>query len=181
MPLVTEKLGEVAGRARAAAAVLLGQRGVLRSLKLDHGEMRVLLKRMARTEDPQTRGELMRLVNAELLAHAEAEEATLYRALTEHDMTEPLATLGKQEHQQMRWQLQHLQSLPTDDAEWKPQAERLARLFQKHVDYEEGKVFVLAQDVLETADFQRLQSEFEALKLASLRRLTSELAGESSI
>ncbi len=181
MPLVTEKLGEVAGRARAAAAVLLGQRGVLRTLKLEHGAMRVLLKRMARAEDPQLRDELLRLSSAELLAHAEAEEATLYRALTEHDMTEPLATLGKQEHLQMRWQLEHLQSVPTHSSEWQPQAQRLFRLFQRHIDYEEGKVFVLAQDVLEMADFQRLNSEFEALKLASLRRLTSELAGAGSV
>ncbi len=181
MPLVTEKLGEVAGRARAAAAVLLGQRGILRSLKLEHGEIRVLLKRMARSLDPQTRGELLRLVRAELLSHAEAEEATFYRVLTEHGMTEPLAALAMQEHQQMRAQLERLQSLPTDGVDWRSEAERLVRLFQKHIDFEEAKMFTLAQDVFETVEFQRLQSEFEALKLASLRRLTSETSAEDTV
>jgi hypothetical protein len=102
MRSLTELASKAMGAAKAASATLAGYRGIFRTLKREHGEVSVLMMRIATDRDRATRAQLFPVIVRELLAHARAEDAAFYAVLADHESTRPLVLQLEADHEHAR-------------------------------------------------------------------------------
>ncbi|HLU68026.1 MAG TPA: hemerythrin domain-containing protein [Kofleriaceae bacterium] len=145
---LTEIAGKAVGAAKAAGAALSGYRGIFRTLKREHGEVSVLLMRIATEKDGHARARLFPLVTRELLGHARAEDAEFYSVLAEHESTRALVVRLEAEHERIEQLLTELSGLPSASPAWAERFRELQRAVQEHVDVEENQMFPRARRIL---------------------------------
>lgn len=148
MRSLTELASKAVGAARAASAAVAGYRGVFRTLKREHGEVSVLMMRIATDRDGAARAQLFPLLARELLAHAQAEDAEFYTVLADHETTRPLVLQLEADHERVEVLLSELAGMPLNAPGWMLRFRDLVRAVQEHVDYEENQVFPRARQLL---------------------------------
>jgi hemerythrin superfamily protein len=165
---LTEIAGRAVGAAKAAGAALAGYRGIFRTLKREHGELSVLLMRIATEKDGHTRGRLLPQLAHELTSHGRAEQAELYSILAEHETTRQLVRRLEADHERIDQILMELSELPPSSPSWTERFRELQRTVQEHIDVEENQVFprarrILSPDMTEEMDrrykLERLRDE----------------------
>jgi hemerythrin superfamily protein len=140
-------------------------------LRQDHQRVRMLFDRLE-TEEPGDDATSLHLFDAlkrELMIHKEAEEGTLYAALS------PLPGIGDrieealEEHADIEELLQELEQLDQKSDAFVTQLGELREEVEHHFGVEEGEIFAQAQDLLtnEQADRLALQMQAEKERLVS--------------
>ena len=156
------------GAARTSAGGMSTFTGILTALRRDHGEMSAMMRRIGATEEHGKRAVLFHEFRGRLLAHAEAEEASFYTALSRHRSVEPLASEGAREHQQTLDSLRQLDALSPSSPEWSDRFAELERSVRQHIEKEERRMFELARRVLTEGELERLEQQFSTLKQTAL-------------
>jgi hemerythrin superfamily protein len=148
MHSLTELASKAVGAAKAASATLSGYRGIFRTLKREHGEVSVLMMRIATDRDGPARARLFPLVVRELMAHAQAEDAAFYTVLADHESTRQLVIQLEADHERIESLLAELSSIPMTGSAWLIRFRELQRAVQEHVEREENEVFPAARHII---------------------------------
>ena len=148
MRTLTELASKAVGIAKAASATVAGYRGIFRTLKREHGEVSVLMMRIATDRDGSARAELFPMVVRELLAHAQAEDAEFYTVLADHEATREMVLQLEADHERIETMLGELAAMPMSSSGWLIRFRDLQRAVQEHVDQEENQVFPRARHIL---------------------------------
>ena len=148
MRTLTELASKAVGVAKATGAALSGYRGIFRTLKREHGEVSVLIMRVATDRDGDARAELFPLIARELLAHARAEDAEFYSILADHESTRGMVMQLEADHERIEMLISELATLPIHSSGWLIRFRELQRAVQEHVDQEENQVFPRARHIL---------------------------------
>lgn len=148
MRTLTELASKAVGVARAASAALAGYRGIFRTLKREHGEVSVLMMRVATERDGATRADLFPLIAHELLSHGQAEDAELYTYLADHEPTRAMVMQLEADHERIEMLVAELAAMPMNSPSWLIRFRELQRAVEDHVDQEEHVVFPLARHII---------------------------------
>lgn len=160
-----------------SAAELKDRPGIYATLNREHEEVLALLDQAIRATSLSKRSEYLEKVRVELLSHARAERATLYRALLEHPETEALARCHENEHEDIEQFLRRVLAASSEEEIRLDDLARLRALIAQHIDEEENQLFVRAGTVLADSDESRLDARFGELKEVERRKLESDGRG----
>jgi hemerythrin superfamily protein len=161
------------GTAHAVKAGFNGLRGVFLHLSQEHGEVGALMKRVAKSSDPQMRREHYRQIRTELLAHERAELAEVYPALSPFDVTRDVAAAHHQQAQLLASAIAACDQLEFASPEWGPAFGQLLALVEQHVQEEEDEFFPRAQEVIDEVRSKELLKRYEAAKLEAKSQIQS--------
>jgi len=178
MRSLTELASKAVGVARAASATLAGYRGIFRTLKREHGEVSVLMMRIAADRDGTARAELFPLIVRELMAHARAEDAELYSLLADHESTCPMVMQLEADHERIEMLLVELASIPMASVNWLVRFRELQRVVHEHVDQEENQVFPRARHIMSPELAEEIDHRY---KMERMRRPEGPLPFDDSI
>lgn len=148
MRTLTELASKAVGVARAASATLAGYRGIFRTLKREHGEVSVLMMRVATEREGAARADLFPIIAHELLSHAQAEDAEFYTYLADHESTRGLVMQLEADHERIEMLVAELSAMPMNSSGWLLRFRELQEAVDEHVDQEEHLVFPLARHIL---------------------------------
>ena len=148
MRTLTELASKAVGAAKATGAALSGYRGIFRTLKREHGELSVLIMRVATDRDGSARATLFPIIAHELLAHARAEDLELYSFLADHESTRGMILELQADHERIERLLGELSTLPIHSSGWILRFRELQAAVEEHVDQEENQVFPRARHML---------------------------------
>lgn len=169
----TKVTAKVVGKVKAAGKALAGQTGIFSRLAEEHGEVAVMMKRVAGSSpDSTVRKELFPEIRANLLAHAEAEERTFYPVLRQHPDTKTLVVHSRREHEEVKRMLEELHGMQPSDPLWTRTFEKMMHAVLHHVDEEENEVFPRAQEALTKEQSKDIEKGFVAAKEAEMKRLS---------
>lgn len=146
------------------------QAAIFRILIRQHREMDAMLAQLADAESAQHRGTVLPVLELQLLAHAKAEEATLYRELTRAGEKKETRH-AKREHRDIEDALAALTALDYDDERWEAALEHLTKTVDHHVEEEEGDVFETAQEMLAPEVIEALAEAFSENRRQQLEAL----------
>jgi len=165
---------EIARAAKKARAVmqegLWGDEGVLGTLREEHERLLWTFNEIANTPNRDRRVELYGRLRIALLAHAEAEETTVYLKLSQVGEG-AMMTRSAQEHQLALDLIRELDKLSYDDPQWLTLLQRLATDVEDHIAHEEKKIFRLARAHLRAYELTKLDKEFRQAKLYAIQSL----------
>lgn len=136
-------------------------------LKKDHRRVADLMDQVLATHVPAERKALFEQIKEELTLHADTEEVTFYKAITEatesKDVSERLEH-AEDEHDEIRDLLETLSSTPVKSEKWIEQFGEFKHAVTHHVEEEEGEVFEKAKKYLSDAKAKELAQQMDALK-----------------
>jgi hemerythrin superfamily protein len=161
MRTLTELASKAVGMAKAASATVAGYRGIFRTLKREHGEVSVLMMRIATDRDGSARAELFPVVVRELLAHAQAEDAEFYTVLADHESTRALVMQLEADHERIEMMLGELAGMPMSSSGWLVRFRDLQRAVQEHVDQEENQVFPRARHIINSELAEEIDHRYQ--------------------
>jgi hemerythrin superfamily protein len=118
-------------------------------LKHDHREVSTIYGQLQKAKDKSRLEELFAKLKAELLLHAQVEEAYFYPALKEHDQTKKLVKEAIEEHVEVKKMLTHLSSLVAGGDKFMELLKELHGNVEHHVGEEEKEIFPAAERALE--------------------------------
>jgi hemerythrin-like domain-containing protein len=135
-------------------------------LKDDHQAASSILQQLAQTTTTETRKRqsLFAELQHSLKRHSEAEEATFYAVLRQHEQTRDLIRDAQQEHQRIETLLHELEHMGTNDLRWGATLQTLKNLVEHHVHEEEEKVFARARTILPAWQAEDLGQQFAQAK-----------------
>ena len=135
-------------------------------LKDDHQVVSSVLQQLSQTTATDTgkRKALVAELNRSLTRHSEAEDATFYSVLLQHEPTRGLIRDGQQEHQRIDSLLHELDRMDADDPQWNAKLQVLKSVVERHVHEEEGPVFARARTILPAEQAEDLGRQFEQTK-----------------
>jgi len=142
-------------------------------LHRDHDDLERGLEELLATSTVEQRRCTLDGVRLGLVAHAEAEDIVLYRALTRADASRALAALVEDAHVQHVAQEAMLGSLVCampGTAEWRDAALYLRDLVHEHADHEENRVLPAIREVMPRV-YEALAGEFATERLRQLAQL----------
>lgn len=173
MSKATEIAAKGVGKAKAASAALGGLRGVFRKLAEEHGEVSVLLKRVAKSDDSKIRAEMFPKIREELLAHERTEMEVLYPMLRNlGGEGRELSDHHDEEAKEMEAMIGHLTELSFDAPEWQASFKQLAESVQHHASEEEKKIFPKAQQLLGEDATDEMEQTYLQRKQSVMKQLS---------
>lgn len=167
----TEIAAKIAGKASGVRAALVGKGGIFKRLVEEHAEVSVLLDRISRTTDAETKRELFSHVRREVLAHSKAEEREFYAALRDNPRTRSLVETSLHEHGEIDELIDRLSATPISDPGWDGTFQRLASEIEAHVRREEGEVFEEATKIIDRGESRVIAARFRQRKADELDNL----------
>lgn len=167
--------GGFIGMARDVAASTFGkmlsqvgkpaeEMSVLNLLRLDHHKVMTLFKEIAAATQQEEAIDLFTQLKSDLMAHAEAEELSVYKYFQRFvDLREALEDSWS-EHEDMRELLEAVSQQASEPELFKQRISELQELVKSHVDEEEGEVFKLFHQKASGEDLVRLAGDFSQVK-----------------
>jgi len=141
--------------------------GILSDLHDDHEEVAALIEKMINSSDGRERGELMKQVGANLVAHSQAEQNILYKKMEKSESKESrkFAFEGSNEHQIVEQQIEQLTRARDKASEkWTAQATVLRELVTHHVKEEESNGFSCARSDFDSETLEKMGRQFRKQK-----------------
>lgn len=153
---------------------------IFADLKADHDRQRDLLAKLGETSgDSPERRNLFDRLKVELMAHAAAEEESLYAAmLTNPDLRDDTRH-SVSEHKEVDDLLGALVDTSMASGAWLARFKELRHRYEHHIDEEEREMFPAAAKSLSRAEAERLAEVFEARKPKELLRAKDDDPGDS--
>jgi hemerythrin superfamily protein len=109
-------------------------------------------------DDPGDRTALLRDIRLNLLAHAQAEEETLYARMAQADHDDVLE--GAEEHHVMDGIVEELVALPVSDEHWSAKMEVLRETVLHHLREEEESLFPHAEKIIDADESAALGAAY---------------------
>jgi hypothetical protein len=134
--------------------------GVLELAQADHEHILGLFVRLLEANAPTARRQLVATLAHELERHATTEAATLYAALRELPGAGDLLADAAAEHEEIREALDDLLATAPDDQTWGEVLATLRTCVEQHIDTEEGEIFAVAEELLDTERLLQLGDTF---------------------
>lgn len=164
-------VSEGMGKAREFKVGLKGLNGIFRALAAEHGQVEILLKRLAKTTDPGARAELFPTIRKELLAHERSEMVVLYPALRHHPETRNLADDHNRDALGMERMLDELHAMEFGSEDWGVRFEALIEMVESHARQEENEVFPAGQKAIGQERAEALTEGYLQTKQTILQEL----------
>jgi len=135
-------------------------------LKNDHEQVKKILEEIDSTTEKgvKTREELFTKFKSEMTVHERIEEEIFYPRLTEQAKTKEIALEGFEEHHVVDMVMAELDDVPFDDETWGAKFTVMKENIEHHVEEEEGEMFKLARQALESDELEELGARMEARK-----------------
>jgi hemerythrin superfamily protein len=139
---------------------------VFKLLKADHEKVAGILEKLDQSTERavKLREELFEKLNAELSAHAYAEEKILYPAVKEVDDTRDIGFEAIEEHKIVKTLLSELASLSKDSEEWSAKLSVLKENVEHHVEEEENEMFPKFRKALDKDEIEAMGDEIQMAK-----------------
>ena len=99
-----------------------------------------------------------------MTVHERIEEEIFYPRLTEQAKTKEIALEGFEEHHVVDMVMAELDDVPFDDETWGAKFTVMKENIEHHVEEEEGEMFKLARQALESDELEELGARMEARK-----------------
>lgn len=152
---------------------------IFQQLKQDHDNHRALLKKIDGEKDNKALGELFDEFRTEVMAHAAAEEESLYATmLAKPDLREE-AQHSVSEHKEIEDYMEDMAEEEPGSAKWKEIYAQLKKRYLHHIDEEEEEMFPAAADGLSDTEEKRLAGVFAKRKPAELKRAEKEVSQDA--
>lgn len=144
---------------------------IFERLREDHDRHRTMLDLLEKTQgDSEGREELFGRLRTELMAHAAAEEETLYATMMEDPDLRQDATHSVAEHKEIEDFLEELTETDFSSSQWLPRFKEMKHRYLHHIDEEEQEMFPAAAKGLSEATEEKLAQRFEQRKPDELER-----------
>ena len=166
----TEIAGKIAGMAREVIAAVAGYTGIFRKLMEEHGEVKVIMLRLASSDNPDLRKELFPIFRAEILAHAHGEEEELYPVLLSFSQTQAFVEHSIDEHHEVEDLIDKLWTVDVKSAQWKPLFEEIKLSIEDHVEDEENEMFPRARTLIDDEEANRIKARYLKVKERELAK-----------
>ena len=114
----------------------------------DHRKVAELFDQIENDDDPAMQENIFARIKQELTVHSEVEENYFYPLVLKYEETEELTIEAIEEHKEVKDLLEQLESMSSDDDEWKDTIQELRVAVEHHVDEEENELFPKAQELL---------------------------------
>ncbi|MAM89257.1 MAG: hemerythrin HHE cation-binding protein [unclassified Hahellaceae] len=138
---------------------------IFEALKNDHKVAKDIMRVLENTEGAsKERQENYPKLVRELLAHAKAEERTLYHAMLGSADSQDEATHSIKEHKEMEDAMKEVSDTEMSSSQWLPKFRELKELVEHHVKEEEQEIFEAAREVLSTSKQNELGAMYEKEK-----------------
>jgi iron-sulfur cluster repair protein YtfE (RIC family) len=153
---------------------------LLRILSMEHEEVGSLLSMLA-TADAEQRKVQLPVLRQQLLAHAKAEEKTLYAAIVDAGAQAVRSQIEEatHEHAAMAATLARLAALDVEDDAWDEALQTLTELVQEHVVEEERDVFDMARRALGDDALESLAQTYQEQRRQELVALGATAQGKA--
>lgn len=140
------------------------QNDLIQELKKDHEEVRDLLEQLQATggKAKQKREQLFLKLKQEIQPHMEAEENVFYPALQKKAHEEVLESL--EEHHAADLFLIELEQMGRTEERWGAKLKVFKEIVEHHLEEEEGKIFKIAEEVLDQKQMSSLLKQFQEQK-----------------
>lgn len=141
-------------------------------LKKDHKHVTNLMDEVLLARNSDHREALFEEIKLELQLHADAEEATFYKAIesaTRSKAVEEQMEHADEEHDEIRDYLEKLSALSIDSEEWIEQFGEFKHAVSHHVKEEENEIFEKARKYLSDKQAKDLTAQMDTLKKQALR------------
>lgn len=149
-------------------------------LKADHDRQRALLQQIEGTSrTSEERRDLFEELRKELMAHAAAEESSLYATMLADPELRDEARHSVSEHKEVDDLLGELVETPPHDLGWMTKFEQMKHRYLHHIDEEEEEMFPSAAKQLPKQEEERIAKVYEERKPAELERAETELPGDA--
>ena len=140
-------------------------------LKEDHDKHRTLLDLLEKTHgDSESREELFERFRTEVMAHAAAEEETLYATMMEEPDLREDATHSVAEHKEISDFLEELTEKEYSSPGWLPRFKEMKDRYLHHIEEEEKEMFIAAAKGLSDNEEKKLAEKFEQRKPDEIER-----------
>ncbi|HEY2802418.1 MAG TPA: hemerythrin domain-containing protein [Actinomycetota bacterium] len=135
-------------------------------LKQDHVNVKKLMEEIDSTTERgvKTREELFARFKREMTVHERIEEKIFYPRLTEQAKTKDIALEGYEEHHVVDMVMAELDDVPYDDEHWAAKFTVMKENVEHHIEEEEGEMFKLARQALESDELEELGERMESMK-----------------
>ena len=135
-------------------------------LKQDHEKVKKLMEEIDSTTERgvKTRQELFRRFKDEMTVHERIEEEIFYPRLTDQAKTKDIALEGYEEHHVVDLVMSELDDVPFDDEHWGAKFTVMKENVEHHIEEEEGEMFKLARQALESEELEELGERMDAMK-----------------
>ncbi|MEM6649852.1 MAG: hemerythrin domain-containing protein [Pseudomonadota bacterium] len=134
-------------------------------LKQDHDRHRKLAdKIMHTTGDSEDRRALWEKFKVDCVAHANAEEQTLYASLIKDSDTQEQARHSVHEHEEVDELIEQLDQMEMSSGAWLQKFEKLKDELEHHMKEEEEEVFDQAKDVIASSEAKQMAEKFDQRK-----------------
>ncbi|TCD68274.1 hypothetical protein EIP91_011240 [Steccherinum ochraceum] len=152
-------------------AIMSFKMDITRELKIDHDNIRDLLKRYKACDDPGQRKAIANTLIREMVIHGDAQEETLKKHFASTEIEGTFATSeGKspaaQNHAQVRETLQKSELEKPTEGQFDEVFKRLATIFVEHADEREKNLFPKIRELLSPEDNNKLAREFLRARIA---------------
>ena len=135
-------------------------------LKQDHEKVKKLMEEIDSTTERgvKTRNELFTRFKQEMTVHERVEEEIFYPRLTEQAKTKDIALEGYEEHHVVDMVMAELDDVPYDDERWGAKFTVMKENVEHHIEEEEGEMFKLARQALDSDELAELGERMESMK-----------------
>ena len=135
-------------------------------LKQDHEKVKKLMEEIDSTTERgvKTREELFAKFKKEMSVHERIEEEIFYPRLTEQAKTKEIALEGYEEHHVVDVVIGELDDVAYDDERWGAKFTVMKENVEHHIEEEEGEMFKLAKQALDSDELEELGERMEAMK-----------------
>jgi hypothetical protein len=135
-------------------------------LRQDHGKVKKLMEEIDSTTERgvKTRNELFTRFKQEMTIHERIEEEIFYPRLTEQAKTKDIALEGYEEHHVVDMVMAELDDVPYDDERWGAKFTVMKENVEHHIEEEEGEMFKLARQALDSDELAELGERMESMK-----------------
>lgn len=134
-------------------------------LKRDHDRHRKMLDRVANTSgDTKERREAFEQLRIDVLAHANAEEQSLYAEMLATPELQDMGRHSVAEHKEVDEYFEDLVSKNFDNTGWLTRFKTLKQRLEHHMDEEENEIFVAAKKSLSEQQAEELGKIFNDRK-----------------
>jgi len=143
----------------------------LELLMEDHKKVKELFTSAKNTEDKQELKQLFKEIKSELETHTRIEESIFYPAMQEHEELKDMVSESLEEHKQVKTLLRELSRATPGTEKFKAKLKVLIDDVKHHAEEEEeGKMFPLVREVVDSADLEELGEEMETAKHKRMRK-----------
>ena len=138
----------------------------LKLLKQDHDAVKELLEKLDSTTERgvKTRDELFSRVQRELQIHEAIEEEIFYPRLRDNAKTKEIALEGYEEHHVVDLVMAEIEATPPEDETWGAKFTVMKENVEHHIEEEEGEMFKLARQALDSDELEELGARMETRK-----------------